>query len=277
MPAGGAPKGAARPGSAGYVYRHGWVPVAGTGAVDKRSKAKRQATPAAPPNPKAAAAVGNDLPEGMTVITNQGKQSGPPPQAPAPEGMTVISQHTRSVEEVRAMFPRRAAGTSINDGWKVTDRNQRRAIGVYTGVDATAINRGLRGRGPVEDSHREVIAGLDAAFDQVPPLSKGVTVSRSVKRRGPFPEAPPPMSPGAVFEDPGFVSTSKDSGAASMFGRTAIEVRVPAGAKAIDINHTAWSRNSDEEEVLLPRNTRFKVVSDDVTDGKRSIVVEVVP
>lgn len=49
--AGGAHKGAARPGSAGWVYRHGWVPVAGTGAVDKRSKAKQKSRPSAPANP----------------------------------------------------------------------------------------------------------------------------------------------------------------------------------------------------------------------------------
>lgn len=44
--------GSGRPGSAGYIYRHGWIPVAGSGAVDKRSKAKQKAVPSAPPNPQ---------------------------------------------------------------------------------------------------------------------------------------------------------------------------------------------------------------------------------
>lgn len=42
-----------RPGSAGFKYRHGWIPVAGSGAVDKRSKSKQERTPSAPPNPAA--------------------------------------------------------------------------------------------------------------------------------------------------------------------------------------------------------------------------------
>lgn len=42
-----------RPGSAGFKYRHGWIPVAGSGAVDKRSKKAQRKTPSAPPNPAA--------------------------------------------------------------------------------------------------------------------------------------------------------------------------------------------------------------------------------
>jgi hypothetical protein len=182
-----------------------------------------------------------------------------------------------SVDDIRAAFPRVSASTNVNPGWMVTNRQQRVAVNTYTGSWATRINRGLRGKRTIEPEHAEVTRALDEMFESMPPLQRGLTASRSMQGDGPFPPSPPPMTPGATFEDPGFVSTSKLSSIAGEFGSTDIEIRIPAGAKALDVNHAAWSQNASEEEVLLPRNTRFKVASDEFVSGKRKIVVEVVP
>lgn len=158
---------------------------------------------------------------------------------------------------------------------------------IYSGGSYDAINDQLRGNaltglmpiGPKGGDWDDVVAHADKLFDEVPPLTQNIVLSRKVgSDGGAFPKSPPPMTPGAVFTDHGYVSTSKSRDIWS--GPVQMEVRVPKGMKVLDLNHTTGSNHSSELEVLLPRGTRYRVISDGPgTDygQNRHIVVEMLP
>lgn len=152
---------------------------------------------------------------------------------------------------------------------------QRKGPLTYSGSAYGAINAQLRhGVGPTGGSYDDVIKSCDAAFKAVPPLEHGIVVGRKMKGSGPFPEFPPPMQPGAEYVDKGYSSTSK---LVHMWtGDTEMEIRVPAGTRVLDLNHSTGSHNSPEQEILLNRGTRYRIISDTQVGAKRKIVVEVV-
>jgi ADP-ribosyltransferase exoenzyme len=163
--------------------------------------------------------------------------------------------------------------TNLTPGWTPKGK-QKSGPYAYSGGSYTAINNHLRRDTHLSPTNRENIAGMDAAFAEVPPLTQSIVLGRKMKGNGPFPQNPPPMEPGAVFTDKGFVSTSKDPGV--WYGDVHMEIRVPAGKKALDLNHTTGSQHPSEKEVVLPRNSKFRVISDTHSPGKRRIVVEVI-
>lgn len=250
----------ARPGSAGYIYRHGWIPVAGTGAVDKRSKAKQLANPSAPPNPEHA-------------------DKASPPRKNSAEVDVQVGGKANTFERV-------GPDESVNGDWRVEDSAQERGIKDYTGSTYEWVNYSLRNGEeeiPTEETRKLVgftTSRLDGAFAAAPPLTRNISVSRFIDGDGPFPPQPPLMEPGGVFEDAAYVSTTKKDKLPG-FGTTSMEIRVPAGSKAIDVEHAAKTDFPEEREVLLPRGTKFRVVNDEIkkgSDGRssRHIVVEVV-
>lgn len=195
--------------------------------------------------------------------------ANPPAAAPEPA--------SRPAED--ADYRRPANGESAHPPAEFTD-TQNAALMDYTRSAYEDINASLRAGGNGDNSanedgedHSQTVREMDAAFAAVPPLTEPIQVSRSIDGPGPFPEAPPPMTPGATFRDDGYVSTTKlDDGEGE---GTQIEIRVPAGNRVIDINHTSGSRNPYEQEVLLPRGTQFRVVADEPGEPRR-VTVEVV-
>lgn len=150
---------------------------------------------------------------------------------------------------------------------------QRSAIYDYTGGYFRHVNGTLRhGEQPYSNTH-DLIARLDAAFEAAPPLTAPITVRRNVWNvEAMFGE--PGSRVGGEFVDDGFVSTTTGRDA-SFFGEHQLNIVVPAGSKALDVR--AASNNPQEDEVLLPRGTAFKVVSDTVdANGNRIIELHVV-
>jgi hypothetical protein len=160
---------------------------------------------------------------------------------------------------------------------------------IYSTGDYVGINQQVRGDkkkgiepfGPTGGKWDDVIAHMDKVFGEVPPLDRNVIVSRKMFGGGPFPTVPPapPMKPGEVYIDHGYNSTSKTRDVWT--GDTHMEIRLPKGSKVLDLNHTTGSDNSGEHEVLLNRDSKFKVIEDTTSTyhGKkvRHIVVELVP
>jgi hypothetical protein len=81
-----------------------------------------------------------------------------------------------------------------------------------------------------------------------------------------------------VYLDHGYNSTSKSRKVWS--GDTHMEIRLPKGAKVLDLNHTTGSDNSGEAEVLLNRESKFRVIEDTTSTWEgthvRHLVVELV-
>jgi hypothetical protein len=88
--------------------------------------------------------------------------------------------------------------------------------------------------------------------------------------------SPGKLWPGKVLTDKGFASTSVNVGGG--FGGQKLVIRVPKGAKGLFVR--PLSHYAGEDEFLLPRNSKFKVISvspKQKTYGYDVITVELVP
>lgn len=152
------------------------------------------------------------------------------------------------------------------------------AIGDYVmeGEEMNVNIRAARG-GPVEGVHAATVATIDGEMGRSK-LPEDVVVYRGVKSaKQTFGDAYRSSSmTGMEWTDHGYTSTTTNDVVADRFsGGTAFGVRMrilaPAGTGAIAIN-------DHEEEILLPRGLKFRVVSDVLPEsGPRQFDVEIVP
>lgn len=133
-------------------------------------------------------------------------------------------------------------------------------------------------RNDFADDMRNLVSNMDQAFEVVPPLTKPVVVYRGVN----ITESQDlyaiafykNLQPGQIIYDPAFSSTSIDKETASNWAAQGDDkiliIRVPAGTKAINPisswtdGYTEYDTHQfapNEKELLLPRNTIFKVLS----------------
>ncbi|UTN91840.1 ADP-ribosyltransferase [Streptomyces phage Stuff] len=169
------------------------------------------------------------------------------------------------------------------NGWKPPAHTKAALLG-YTGEGSYSyvpINGQLRTVDPYgnpvaqTDPIKKRIKLMDEAFADAPPLPENIVTVRKMKNDGMFPKNPPPMKEGDEYVDYGYGSTSKSTSGWS--GKVVMEVRIPAGTHVLDVNHNGIvSCSTSEQEILLPRGVRYKVISDTVTGGQRKIVTEVV-
>jgi hypothetical protein len=125
----------------------------------------------------------------------------------------------------------------------------------YTGSGYKTLNGALRA-GQIDEDHnadlRKVRDSLDSAIAKHT-VPEDTYVSRGVS--GEYAEAfLRKAKAGAVFEDSGYTSTSATK---PFFGDIKMRIKLPKGAKAAPVP----SSIVDENEYLLPRNSRFRVVS----------------
>jgi hypothetical protein len=160
-------------------------------------------------------------------------------------------------------------GSSINLNYA-----ERAAVAKYTGHEYDAINGQLRhGYG---NSQTETINNLDRAFEKVPPLETGVRMRRLMGDTDQL-FGPVGSKVGGTFSDKGYVSTTyyhnpEDAGS---FSGSDISIDMPPGTRALAPNGVGAFQDS-EGEVLLPRDTKFKVKGDFMDEyGKRHIHLEV--
>lgn len=122
----------------------------------------------------------------------------------------------------------------------------------YQGAGYGKINRDLRNETYRDDERvKKDVENIDNAINKSPGVPENVVVYRGISA-----EDDPGFEVGSTFVDRGYTSTSFDDGVASEFGDVVIRVMVPAGAPAIYMD--AFN-DSDEFELLLPRNTEFTV------------------
>jgi len=139
----------------------------------------------------------------------------------------------------------------------------------YTGSDYSIINSNLRGipqdwqEKAFSDAHKEAIVNMDKAFDTFPRVPKTIRVTRSVADN-----VLDKMTPGTVFRDDGYVSTT-----ISGMSMSKMQIKVPKGSKGIYVSEI--SNFSSERELLFPRGSRFKVLTKDKNTNR--VVVELLP
>lgn len=181
-------------------------------------------------------------------------------------------KHFPKAAEAGYLLP--ATNQSLTPGWTPTPEQKKGPL-LYSGSAYSSINNQLRhGTGPKGGSYDDTIASCDKAFAAVPPLDKDIVLGRQMSGNGPFDSFPPPMTPGAVYQDKGYSSTTKTPGVWS--GDLSMEIRVPKGTRVLDLNHTSGSYHTSEQEVMLNRGTKYRVISDTKVGHTRHVVVEVI-
>lgn len=147
-------------------------------------------------------------------------------------------------------------------------KDEKAAVDDYTYGNFEAMNRGLR-QGRTSDK----VHALDKVFERAS-LPHDIVTHRGagselVKK---IYEQYKDGKRDIAFGDKGFVSTSAHKTVAESFSRfDQMEIRIPKGSKAIPV------LGGGEHEVILPRNSQFKVISAKKTAGsKRILTVELV-
>lgn len=148
---------------------------------------------------------------------------------------------------------------------------------LYTDGAAEIGNEWLRGGdldvGDTDYSGREVksmVFGFDDHFAEAQPLTQDVETWRGMS----FTSDVTKGQIGTEFKDDGFISTSAKTDVARAYGANdtdgaLLRVITPKGFRAIGIH-------SADQEIVLPRSTRFRITANGVNDdGFRQIDVRV--
>jgi len=132
-----------------------------------------------------------------------------------------------------------------------------KGVGDYQGHSSARINNTLRRASADDLADFDVVTvkRLDSAID------KSVTRGPLVVYRGldMTKAAGGPLRVGDEFTDHGYSSTSLNTAKTEDFGPDTMHISIPAGTKALPV-HRISSLVPDEEEVILPRGSRFRVV-----------------
>lgn len=144
------------------------------------------------------------------------------------------------------------------------------ALREYTDTAYEPINNDLMNKGKVETPvYAQFISRIDKAFAQVPPLSKPLVVYRGIKHE---------FSCGVFL---GYFSTTERLSVALEFANRdaawtyLLQINVPKGFRVLPLEKI--TKNHDEWEVLLPRNTNFRIDGFGSAQGHHVVLVTVVP
>jgi hypothetical protein len=80
---------------------------------------------------------------------------------------------------------------------------------------------------------------------------------------------------GSTFQDNGFTSTATSTELGDQFGAVKYEYRIPKGSRGAYLNSV--SKYPNESEFLLGRRTASNIVDARIENGKRTLVLEVIP
>jgi hypothetical protein len=158
-----------------------------------------------------------------------------------------------------------------------------RTVNPYLNHNGDVFDRSIMGHRKAtpkeEETAKRIMSGLDGAFSKAAPLGQHVVVHRGVSQVDQMFGAPGEHV-GGEFNSKSYVSTTTVRGADTGFGygysksgpgMAKLEILVPKGSKMVP-------GNDFEHELLLPRDSRFKVISDVLDNrGSRRIRLEHLP
>ncbi len=148
---------------------------------------------------------------------------------------------------------------SISATWVDSERNleltdkEQAALNQYISSDAYKLNDDLR-RNIASKGEQLMIAMLDAALQKMPTYSSNASLQRDYffSNQNDLDSFVDNFEIGGTFEDPAYVSASKFHYGK---GKETIHVIIKSSKTGRDISEF----NVNEQEVIFPRNTRFKV------------------
>jgi hypothetical protein len=84
------------------------------------------------------------------------------------------------------------------------------------------------------------------------------------------------LNPGDTFHDKGYVSTSFSPDAAGGFGSHLFHIKVPKGSRALVPSYHGLGK-AHEQEVILPRNSKFRYLNSEKINGTNIHHLEHIP
>jgi hypothetical protein len=158
---------------------------------------------------------------------------------------------------------------------KALSNEQKTSVTTYTGSDYSKINRGLRSDNPSPE-YEAVTAHMDNAINQseLPEntvLYRGMYVDDKLAKK---------IKPGKTITDKAYWSTSLSHPVADGFTNEAngavMRIKAPKGQRGLAVE--SISNFPQEKEILLPRNTKYKITSvfQDPDTGKMFVDAEIV-
>jgi 8-oxo-dGTP pyrophosphatase MutT (NUDIX family) len=137
------------------------------------------------------------------------------------------------------------------------------------------INAGLRRESGLTGEQKEAVKGIDAIFASAPPTTKPMVLYRGM------PTSVLGDKPNTVGWEKGYSSTSTDFENARAYTQESkvgvvYEIHVPVGSKVIDTGKYDLAHGGEEDEVLLPRGSRFVIDKRYKKDGVKVVSVRMV-
>ena len=138
------------------------------------------------------------------------------------------------------------------------------------------INKELRS-GELTNATKEYVADIDKSFE-ISVIKKDTTLYRGVKADVDISK----LKPGSSFQDSAYLSTSPNKNIASSFAKSfegngaLFEIETNIGQSAVDLTSIKTGIIKGEQEILLPRDTKFKVTEILERDGLKVIKMKVV-
>lgn len=173
-----------------------------------------------------------------------------------------------------AEFMRNSINENLTDG-------ESNAVQRYSG-DSTyeKIRNSITGKIPMSDAIQSDINLIDSAIEKST-VKEDVTLFRGVDPQHPLSKQFDSLKGGEIIEDVSFQSTSLNIRTARNFSLDRAEwdsddmgivmkILTPQGTKALPIID---SQNQIEQEFLLPRNSKFKVVSTDTATKEITVII----
>ena len=158
-----------------------------------------------------------------------------------------------------------------HDRWKKSSTGQeRQAIGRYTNdIIYTQVNGSLRGKIPASDKITTLITHLDQA------ISKSAVPETLVMYRGITNVNFDKIGIGGAFLDKAYSSITAKLATAKKFAAgkksTLLSITIPKGAKGLYLN--GLSQFPDEQEVLLPRSSQYRIDRKESKGGRQILHV----
>lgn len=152
---------------------------------------------------------------------------------------------------------------------------EKEAVAGYTSSLYSVINGALRYHEDVDDSVQVAIERLDSAIDKSS-ITEAITVYRGVGEDYAAELQRRAIEIGDILSDAGFLSTSKREKVARRFlgimgGGLLFKIRIPKGRKGLSAG--PYSKYSDEEEILLPRDAELRVIGYDAENDALELEV----
>lgn len=191
----------------------------------------------------------------------------------SPTAYNVISSGLADIEVARNFMQ------SVIDNPLTSEQNN--ALKKYTGSGYhKKVRSAIMGNIPMTDELTADIQNLDESFSQTS-LKEDIKLFRGVDSNHPISKQFDSLQGGEILQDVSFQSTSLNRQTASGFTTDKddfwndstgiiINILAPKGSKVLPILHGSMSH---EQEMLLPRNSLFKITEIDKTNREITVII----